>query len=82
MMANSPSGEPDNDPPTCPTCGGELEWVECDECCGDGEIDEHTDDPINFAPGEEYRFCYLCKGQGGWLECTNTHPANTEQESQ
>ena len=56
--------------PTCPKCGSDdVEWERCWQCHGDGEFDEHDDDPINFAPGESYETCSECRGHGGYLLC-------------
>ena len=60
-----------NDEFECGVCHGDLEWVFCPDCDGDGVIDEHEDDPLNYAPGECYRDCLTCEGMGGWLECPN-----------
>lgn len=59
----------DYDPPACRVCGGEAEWVECQSCHGDGEIDCYDDDHVNLSPGEEVDECPDCGGDGGWLEC-------------
>ncbi len=52
----------------CPVCGAELEWIDCPDCGGDGEIDCYGDDPLWYGPGDTKR-CSECKGVGGWLEC-------------
>lgn len=59
-----------DDVPICAVCGCELEWVDCGYCYGDGLIDLHDEDPINFDPGDMSR-CPECHGRGGWLECPN-----------
>ena len=39
----------------CPRCGSyDTEWEPCFECLGEGEFDLHDDDPVNYAPDEEY----------------------------
>ena len=50
----------------CPKCGDlETRSRACDEWnCDDGLIDEHEDDPINFARGEEFSMCQECFGTG------------------
>ncbi len=50
----------------CPKCGErECRSRYCDSInCDDGWCDEHEDDPINFAPGEEYVMCRECFGTG------------------
>lgn len=55
----------------CLICGCSLEWEDCEYCAGEGWIDEYDDDPINYAPGEEFFQCEMCGGSGGWLECPN-----------
>lgn len=44
----------------CPT-----HYRECDEigCCN-GLIDMSEEDPLNYAPGEEFENCPQCKGAG------------------
>lgn len=50
----------------CPACGNNA--THSRHCsafdCLDGYIDESHDDPINFAPGEEFSICRECKGHG------------------
>lgn len=50
----------------CPKCGEyKVCWRDCDDWnCDDGYIDEYEDDPINFAPGEQYVMCRECWGTG------------------
>ncbi len=50
----------------CPKCKHEPTHVRtCSALfCEDGYIDEHEDDPINFARGEEYSVCQECLGYG------------------
>ena len=54
-----------NDTP-CPKCGnGYTHDRPCQGMnCDDGYCDEYEDDPINFAPGEEYTECEECHGTG------------------
>jgi len=54
-----------DDETSCPKCGGEIHYRDCDNiACDDGYIDESFDDPINFLEGElEYR-CPDCHGTG------------------
>ena len=56
----------------CPNCGAHaVRSKSCEEWdCDDGWIDEHEDDPINFAPGEEYVMCDECCGTGNVTWCT------------
>lgn len=48
----------------CPKCGhNETRSRRCHEIgCNDGYFDEHDDDPINYAPGEELTPCDECHG--------------------
>ncbi len=50
----------------CPKCGNPF--THSRRCsafdCEDGYIDDYHDDPINYAPGEEYSTCPECKGHG------------------
>ncbi len=45
---------------TCALCVDEVEWVECEECSGEGFIQDETFD--RFAPAS----CENCAGAGGW----------------
>lgn len=57
----------------CPVkcgCGGER--IECWQCGGEGEFDCYDDDPINYAPGEEFEACEICRGSGGYWMCTDS----------
>ena len=51
-----------------------MDWVDCWAGCDEGWVNEYDDDPINFAPGEEWYPCDICKGEGGWLVCGSCHP--------
>ena len=50
----------------CPRCGHHTTHTRtCNALnCEDGYIDEYEDDPLNFAPGEEYTICDECLGTG------------------
>jgi hypothetical protein len=66
----------------CPRCGSyDIEWETCYECGGDGELDCHDDDPINYAPDEEYNECQFCRGKGGWLVCHGCIAKAKEREA-
>lgn len=56
----------------CARCGGSTEFVDCWNCGGCGEFDEHENDPINCGPGEFFEDCDVCRGKGGWERCLNT----------
>lgn len=66
----------------CPRCGEqELRWRDCDQIgCEDGFIDEHDDDPVNFAPGEESYMCEECFGTGSQKWCSKCGLDITRQE--
>jgi hypothetical protein len=48
----------------CARCGSSTIWFDCDNCGGEGEIE---DDDWQ-CEGEYYR-CDWCKGKGGWHRC-------------
>jgi len=54
----------------CPRCGGEMEWVECWNCGGDG-VDGHDcgEDCCSCLEPEDNVRCDICKGRGGWYAC-------------
>lgn len=60
--------------------GDNTGWVQCWNCFGEGEFDEHDDDPINFSPGEAYETCSECRGEGGWVVCGECNVDNPEVE--
>lgn len=56
----------------CPKCGEHKVMSRyCDAFnCDYGYCDEYEDDPINFAPGEEYVLCRECFGTGVMRWCS------------
>jgi hypothetical protein len=50
----------------CPKCGStETRSRTCSSFqCDDGYCDDYEDDPINFAPGEQFSLCQECFGTG------------------
>lgn len=64
--------------PLCPICGAEMERVDCWYGCDEGFFDEYDTDAINYSPGEEYRACPECAGQGSYWECPNVPHAEEE----
>ncbi len=48
----------------CPDCGNpNTHSRHCSAFnCEEGYVDEYHDDPINYAPGEEYTVCEECHG--------------------
>lgn len=69
-MVDDDTDADDFEDPTCEKCGsGDIEWVDCDECHGEGQHDLYDEDPVNYAEGEEYEQCETCSGKGGWTEC-------------
>lgn len=65
------AAEPDDaDGAGCPKCGSDdTSWEQCWNCHGEGEFDMAAEDPINYAPGEEFEGCTECHGRGGYLVC-------------
>lgn len=63
--------------PTCLICNLELDWVECPECWGTGEIDDNDIEYLDY----DSIICPSCAGEGGWFECLNAeqHPVNSEE---
>lgn len=51
----------------CARCGSSCYFVDCDNCGGEGEIE---DDDWQFE-GEFYR-CDWCRGKGGWWRCCSS----------
>lgn len=66
-------GQLDNDEQmaTCSQCERELEWVECEQCGGEGEFDWETLqdwDPLWYDE-DDTEPCAQCGGVGGWYWC-------------
>lgn len=57
---------------SCPRCGGDVEWQECEEIdCDDGQVSLYEEDPLWYDEGDTEP-CQTCDGQGGWWHCVNT----------
>jgi DnaJ-class molecular chaperone len=52
----------------CSECHNPLEWLGCDQCDGEGEVDGYEDDPLWYSPGE-MEVCSACCGSGGDWYC-------------
>lgn len=58
-------GDYEFDDRECPECGhSPTHRRECDSGCSNGLIDLYEEDPINFAPMEEFEDCSECRGAG------------------
>lgn len=63
----------DDEFPTCPRCGGGVEWVRCDQCDDGMSYHDCGEDccccmyPLSNVP------CDQCEGRGGWWFCTNSY---------
>ena len=57
----------DDDDCQCARCGASCFFVDCDNCGGEGEIE---DDDWQ-CEGEYYR-CDWCRGAGGWWRCLSS----------
>jgi len=58
--------------PCCPSCGGEAEWIECEEC-DDGLTPLgllYDSDPLWYDEDDQEP-CTTCNGTGGWYRCVN-----------
>lgn len=68
-----------DDYPVCPICGsGDVGWVDCPQCGGDGGFygDVFGDGSLYFDDRAEWETCHNCHGDGGWWQCWNSdkHP--------
>lgn len=54
--------------PICSECEGGLEWVECEQCGGEGEYECYDDDP-EYYNEDDTKPCAQCGGVGGWYWC-------------
>jgi DnaJ-class molecular chaperone len=59
---------------------GTPAWVPCWACFGEGGQDAYEDDPINYAPGEEWEECDECRGAGGHKVCPICNEDNPDAE--
>lgn len=57
--------------PSCPKCGGEMDWEDCEECDGEGGWYPHEISPIEYPDPDELSPCQICDGAGGWWRCGN-----------
>jgi len=65
--------------PVCTVCGADMEWEDCWNGCDDGYFDLYDEDPINYAPDEEYETCDICKGKGGYWVCPDAERHEKEK---
>ena len=59
--------------PFCEVCGSHMEWVDCDQCAGEGGFDGFElmeQDPLWYTE-DDYERCGMCEGHGGWWWCIN-----------
>jgi hypothetical protein len=55
----------------CPICGAYTEYVDCQDCDGEGGHHDCGEDTCCCLDKEEITVdCETCKGQGGYRECT------------
>jgi len=57
----------------CKDCGQELDYIECDQCGGEGFFDGEQlmeEDPLWYDV-DDTEDCEQCAGKGGWHWCTN-----------
>lgn len=65
---------PENDEPSCPTCGGSMEWETCEQCGGAGRFGHDCgEDTCCCLEPEENEPCETCEGHGGWYRCLSAH---------
>ena len=59
----------------CARCGSSVNWVECEQCGGEG-VDGHDcgEDCCCCAYPEDNIRCDICGGQGGWYQCLAAEP--------
>ncbi len=55
---------------TCPICGSDMDWLDCDLCGGEGGCAPYQYDPISYAE-DDWIQCAQCNGEGGWALCCN-----------
>jgi hypothetical protein len=59
---------------TCSQCETELEWVECEQCDGEGMSGHDCgEDCCCCLDPEPNELCDLCGGAGGWYWCYVCH---------
>jgi hypothetical protein len=56
--------------PACPECEAELEWIECEQCNGEG-VSGHDcgEDCCACLDPEDNDPCDMCRAIGGWYWC-------------
>lgn len=76
--SDAPAGRPEGHEydigPSCPTCGADLHWEDCDSCGGEG-ADGHScgDDTCCCRYPVDNVRCGQCEGYGGWHQCYERH---------
>jgi hypothetical protein len=71
--------EDENDPfEYCPKCSTPMDWIECDQCGGEGFFDGERlmeEDPLWYSEYDT-EDCTDCNGRGGWWHCFNCAKAS------
>jgi DnaJ-class molecular chaperone len=64
----------DNEPfEYCKHCGQPMDWIECDQCGGEGFFDSErlTEEDPQWYDEDDTEDCSDCNGNGGWWHCFN-----------
>ena len=66
---------------TCPKCGAEMDWTDCEVCDGTGYSGHDCgEDCCCCLDPEENQTCHQCGGEGGWWyhvgKCVDSDSAN------
>lgn len=56
--------------PTCPECGSDLDFAECDDCGGEGMVSRFEEDPLWYDEDDLFP-CSRCLGKSGWWYCAH-----------
>ncbi len=58
----------------CGRCGSSVEWVDCEECGGQGTTlpgELYESDPLWYGR-DDVDPCHICEGERGWWRCLSS----------
>lgn len=80
VLAAAMAGDDDDDvEPFCYTCVSSGYWQECENCGGDGLIEDDEDD--GWSIRYDFADCATCAGRGGWWVCLGSERHDLEPGS-
>jgi DnaJ-class molecular chaperone len=65
---------------TCPKCGENLRTRDCENCGGEGTIDDLFESDPCWYEEDDWEYCSNCQGVGAFFWCGNENCDVTEKE--